>query len=230
MSDSYAARAHEADEPSPRERLARYGPQALSTTELLAMLLRTGTEERTPTDLAESVLKKCQGLRGVARASVKELSKVKGIGPLKGTQIAVSVELGRRLAARAADPNPIVRSPDDVADLLLPDLIDAKKEHFFSIILDKKNRVIKVVTVSVGTLDASLVHPREVFREAIVSSAAAIIVAHNHPSGDPAPSEEDRGLTLRLIDSGKLLGIPVLDHLILGDDRFISLKQHGWMG
>lgn len=230
MSDAYDVKAHEEGEPSARERLARYGPQALSTTELLAMLLRTGTDERTPTDLAESLLKKCQGLRGVARASVKELSKVKGVGPLKGMQIAVAVELGRRLAARSAEPNPIVRSPDDVADLLLPDLIDAKREHFLAVLLNKRNQVLKVVTVSVGTLDASLVHPREVFREAIASSAAAVIVAHNHPSGDPSPSDEDRGLTQRLVDSGKLLGIPVLDHLILGDDRYVSLKQQGLMG
>jgi DNA repair protein RadC len=229
MSDSYGAGpGRDADAPSPRERLVRHGPQALSTTELLSLLLR-GSDEQTPSGAAEALLKRYHGLRGIARATVKELSKVKGIGPVKGMHLAVCVELGRRLAARTAEPNPIVRSPEDVADLLLPEVMDAKKEHFFAVLLDKKNRVLRVHTVSIGILDASLAHPREVFSEAIAASAAAVIVAHNHPRGDPEPSEEDRHLTNRLIESGRILGIPVLDHLVLGDDRWVSLKERGWM-
>jgi DNA repair protein RadC len=227
LSESYGfGRDRESDGPSARERLARYGPQALSTTELLAQLLR-GAEEKSPKDLAESVIKSCKGLRGIARAGVKELSRIKGVGPVKGMQLAVCVELGRRLAARTGEPNPIVRSPEDIADLLLPELMDSKKEHFVAVLLDKKNRVIKVHTVSIGTLDASLAHPREVYKEAIAASAAAIIVAHNHPSGDPEPGDEDRRLTARLAESGRLLGIPLLDHVILGDDRWVSMKERG---
>jgi DNA repair protein RadC len=160
---------------------------------------------------------------------VDELAQIKGLGPVKGVQIAACVELGKRLATYTEDSRPVIRTPQDVANLLMPELRDARKEHFKSLLLDVKNRVLKTVTVSVGTLDASIVHPREVFRDALAVSAAAMIVAHNHPSGDPTPSPEDRQVTARLCEAGKVMGIEVLDHVVLGDGRWISLKQLGWM-
>jgi DNA repair protein RadC len=213
----------------PRERLLRYGPQSLSTAELLAMVLQSGTQERSAAELAEGVIHRFQGLRGVAKASVKELSRVKGVGTTKAVQIAACVELGRRLAARVADPQTIIGSPDDVADLLLPELCDAAREHFKAVMLDTKNKVLKVATVSIGSLDQTIVHPREVFKEAIAVSAASVIVAHNHPSGDPTPSQEDRQVTARLVEAGRILGIELLDHLVLGADRWVSLKQLGML-
>lgn len=216
-------------EERPRERLIRYGPQALSTAELLAIVLRTGTKERSAIGLAEMLLSEHEGLRGVANATVDELTRIKGIGPVKGVQVLACVELGRRLAAHTNEPRPIIRSPEDAALLLMPELRDAAKEHFKSVLLDTKNRVIKILTVSVGSLDASIVHPREVFKDAIAASAASLLVAHNHPSGDPTPSAEDKQVTKRLVEAGQMLGIEVLDHLILGDGRWISLKERGMM-
>jgi len=216
-------------EERPRERLLRYGPQALSTAELLAIVLRTGTQERSAIDLAEYLLSQHGGLRGVANASVDELARIKGIGPVKGVQIAACVELGRRLAAHTDVEREAIRSPEDVAHYLLPKLRDVTKEHFISLLLDTRNRVMKMQTVSVGSLDASIVHPREVFKDAIAASAASVIVAHNHPSGDPTPSAEDRKVTARLVEAGQILGIEVLDHLIIGDGRWVSLKQQGLM-
>lgn len=229
MTEIYRVVPRDPDAPSPKEKMTRYGAQSLATTELLALVLKTGTREKSPLTLAELLLKRCGGLRGVAKADVKELSRIKGIGPLRGLQIAACMELGRRLAARTSEPNPIIRSPEDLADLLMPSLLAEKKEHFLAVLLDTKNRVIRVHTVSVGTLDASLVHPREVFKEAISASAASLIVAHNHPSGDPTPSPEDKQVTARLVEAGKLLGIDVLDHLVLGDERWVSLKERGLM-
>jgi DNA repair protein RadC len=216
-------------EERPRERLQRYGPQVLSLGELLAIVLRTGTKERSAIALADHLLKVHGGIRGVANASVDELAKVKGIGPVKGVQIAACVELGKRLSSYTEDSRPCIRTPEDVSHLLMAELRDARKEHFVALLMDTKNRVVKKVTVSVGTLDASIVHPREVFKDAVACSAAAVIVAHNHPSGDPTPSPEDRQVTARLCEAGRVMGIEVLDHVVLGDGRWVSLKQLGWM-
>jgi DNA repair protein radc len=149
---------------------------------------------------------------------------------MKGQDLLACIELGRRLFARAPNnENPIVASPQDVADFLMPRITDPKKEHFFALLLDVKSRLIRFQTVSIGTLDASLVHPREVFKEAIAASSSSIIVAHNHPSGDPTPSAEDRKVTTRLIEAGKILGIDVLDHIVFGEEQWVSLKQLGMM-
>lgn len=211
----------------PRERLMANGASALSTAELLAIQLRIGTKERSALGLAEQLLSQFSGLRGIANASVEELSVVKGIGPVKAVEIAAAVELGRRLAALTSEEKPCIRSPQDVANLLTPELRDVKKEHFKSLLLNTKNQVIKINTVSIGILDSSLVHPREVFKDAIQASAASIIVAHNHPSGDPTPSPEDKRVTQRLAECGTLLGIDLLDHIIIGDNRWVSLKERG---
>jgi DNA repair protein RadC len=214
-------------EERPRERLQHHGPSAVSTAELLAIQLRTGTQERSAIGLGELLLSEFEGLRGVANATIEEMARIKGVGPVKAVQIAAAFELGKRLAALSEEDRPVIHSPQDVANLLLPELRDVKKEHFKSLLLDTKNRVQKIRTVSIGILDSSLVHPREVFKDAIQASAASIIVAHNHPSGDPTPSAEDKRVTQRLAEAGQILGIELLDHIILGDNRWISLKERG---
>src|SRR5579862_9529949 len=210
-----------------RERLASYGPSALSTTELLAIQLRSGTRERSALSLAELLLDALGGIKAVAVASLEELSRVKGIGPVKAVEIAAALEMGKRVSVVSAEARPCIHSPQDVANLLMPELRDLKKEVLKSLLLDSKNRVMKILTVSIGILDSSLVHPREVFRDAILASSASIIVSHNHPSGDPTPSAEDKRVTERLAESGRLLGIDLLDHIIIGDNRWVSLKERG---
>jgi len=211
----------------PRERLEKHGAGALSITELLAIQLRSGSTVKSALGVADEMLHTFGGLRGIAASDRLELCRVKGVGPVKATEIAAAVELGRRLAALTTEEKPCIRSPQDVSNLLMADMRDLKKEHLRTLLLDSKNRVMKTCSVSIGVLDSSLVHPREVFRDAIISSAAAIIVVHNHPSGDPSPSAEDRRISLRLHECGILLGIELLDHVILGDNRFVSLKERG---
>lgn len=213
----------------PRERLIAFGPEYLSPAELLAILLRTGTERYSAIGLAEHLIKDFGGLRGVAAMNVDELSKVHGIGPAKAAQIKAAIEFGRRLVATSADERYKIRSPQDVYNYLSLDLRDEKREHFVALLLDTKNGVLQRYTVSVGDLSSSIVHPREVFTEAVRRSAASMIVAHNHPSGDPNPSPEDIAVTRRLVEAGELLGIDVLDHIVLGDGRYISLKEKGFM-
>ncbi|HSV74952.1 MAG TPA: DNA repair protein RadC [Chthonomonadales bacterium] len=210
-------------EEAPRERLVRYGAQSLSTEELISMLLGTGTAAGV--SAATRLLAKFGGSSGLARAAMRDVAKVHGVGLHRAAQLMASIELGRRMTARVRSTPAVVRGPEDVADLLLPSMQGSKQEQFTVLLLDTKHNVLKITPVSVGTLDASLVHPREVFREAIASSAAAIIVAHNHPSGDPTPSEEDRRVTERLMAAGQLIGIEVLDHVIVGDDRWVSMKR-----
>ncbi|HLJ54112.1 MAG TPA: DNA repair protein RadC [Chthonomonadaceae bacterium] len=211
----------------PRERLKQFGASTLSNTELLAIQLRTGSSIQSALGLAGELLHAFGGLRGLATAQREELTRVRGIGDVKATEICAAIELGRRLSALTADDKPCIRSPQDVSNLLMAEMRDLKKEHLRSLLLDTKHRVMRVCTVSIGTLDSSLVHPREVFKDAILASAAAIIVVHNHPSGDPSPSAEDRRITTRLHECGQLLGIELLDHIILGDNRHVSLKERG---
>jgi DNA repair protein RadC len=221
-----AIREMPADE-RPRERLVKYGAGVCSAAELLAIHLRTGTPERSALGLGELLLKEFSGLRGVSCASIEELSRIKGVGEVKAVQIVAAVELSKRLSVLNNDERPAIHSPQDVSTLLMPELRDLKKEYLKSLLLDSKNRVMKINTVSIGILDSSLVHPREVFKDAIVASAASIIVAHNHPSGDPTPSIEDKRVTQRLYEAGQLLGIDLLDHVVIGDNRWVSLKQIG---
>ena len=209
----------------PRERMLNVGPQALNASELLAILMRTGSAERSVLSLADHLVHSFNGLRGVASASLEELCKIKGIGEVKAIEIMAAVEMGKRISVLSQEDRPAVRSPQDVVNLLMPEMRDLKKEHLKSVLLDVKNRVQKIITVSIGTLDSSLVHPREVFKDAILASAASIIVAHNHPSGDPTPSKEDIAVTLRLHEAGTVMGIELLDHLIIGDNRWVSLKE-----
>lgn len=213
----------------PRERLLQYGADALSVSELLAILLRTGTEKYSALGLADHLLSTFGSLRGVAGATIEEMSRIHGLGPAKAAQIKAAIEFGRRLVASSEEERPKVRSPQDVYNLLGPTLRDQKREHFIALLLDTKGGVFRQVTVSVGDLSSSLVHPREVFTEAVRRSAASILVAHNHPSGDPTPSPEDAAVTRRLVEAGSLLGIEVLDHVVLGDNRWVSLREKGLM-
>ena len=211
----------------PRERLLQYGADSLSTAELLAILLRTGTEKYSAIGLGNHLMSHFGGLRGVASMTISEMSQVHGIGPAKAAQIKAAIEFGRRLVAASPEERPRIRSPQDVYNLLGPSLRDERKEHFVALLLDTKGGVFRNTTISIGDLSSSLVHPREVFTEAVRHSAASIIVAHNHPSGDPAPSPEDAAVTRRLCEAGQLLGIEVLDHVVLGDSRWVSLREKG---
>jgi DNA repair protein RadC len=213
----------------PRERMQQFGAQALSNAELLAILLRTGTFAESAVYLAQKVLIEAGSLRNLVDMSKDQLMTIKGIGPAKALQIQASIELGRRLARTTMSDTITIRSPQDVSTYLMEDLRYLQKEHFVCLFLNTKNHVIGQETLSMGSLNASIVHPREVFRAAIKRSSASIICVHNHPSGDPTPSPEDIQMTARLVEAGQIIGIEVLDHIILGDQNFVSLKEKGFM-
>lgn len=212
----------------PRERLWREGPGALSETELLAIVLRTGSKEGSALDLAKYLLRAFGGLAGLSGAAPEELSAVKGMGQAKAAQVGAALELGRRLGEGSV-PRPAVNNPEDAARLVMGRMHCLDREEFRVILLNTKNRVIQVETVAVGTLNSSGVEPREVFKNAIRRSAAAVILVHNHPSGDPTPTRQDIGLTQRLVQAGELVGIEILDHIIIGDNKYVSLKAEKLM-
>lgn len=211
----------------PRERLLKEGAEVLSDAELLAILLGTGSREATALELASQLLTVFQSLRRLVDATVEELSQMKGVGPAKASQVKAALELARRLSRYSDLPRSAIRSPEDAAGLVMEEMRHLDREHFRAILLNTKNQVVTVDNVSVGTLNSSTVHPRELFRNAIKRSAAALILLHNHPSGDPAPSREDIDITGRLVQAGKIVGIEVLDHVIIGDNKFTSLKAEG---
>lgn len=211
----------------PRERMISYGADALSHAELLAILIRTGTKNQSAVELATNLLQQCGSLRDLVDMSVEELTTIKGIGQAKALQLLAGIELGKRVARSRLGDVVTVRSPYDAAMYVMEEMRYLKKEHFVCLFLNTKNHIIGKETLSIGTLNASLVHPREVFRAAIRISSASIICLHNHPSGDPTPSSEDIQITQRLAEAGSLLGIEILDHLIIGDGKFVSLKEQG---
>jgi DNA repair protein RadC len=211
----------------PRERLARLGAGALLDSELLAIILRVGVGGENAVRMAERLLGHFGGLSGLARASVAELSSVKGVGVAKAVQLKAAFELGRRLLIESPDERPQVLSPADAARLLMGEMSLLSQEQLRVMLLDTRNRVLDMQTVYVGGLNSAVVRVSEVFREAITHNCAAIIVAHNHPSGDPDPSPEDVAITRRIVEAGHLLGIEVLDHLVIGHQRFVSLKERG---
>jgi len=213
----------------PRERLERYGADALGLSELIAILLRVGNARTSALQLAQHLIGRFGCLRGLAMASVQELSSINGIGLAKACQLKAAFELGKRLATTPDAPKVIVTAPQDAANLVMEEMRYLTEEHFRVICLDTRNQVIKIMDTSIGSLNASIVHPRETFRPAIINNAAALILLHNHPSGDPTPSKEDLSLTARLVQCGEMIGIPVFDHLIIGDGRFLSLKERGLM-
>lgn len=209
----------------PRERLMYYGASALSTSELLAILLRVGVKGESVINLATRLLSQYGGLSGLAKASFGELQKIKGVGSTKVTQIKAALELGRRLLVESPEERPQIRSPADAANLVMVEMSLLEQEHLRLLLLDTKNRVLQMPTVYVGNLNTSVIRVGELFRYALRENCAGIIVVHNHPSGDPAPSPEDVRVTERIVEAGQLLDIDVLDHLIIGKGRFVSLKE-----
>ncbi|EGT3616711.1 JAB domain-containing protein [Clostridium perfringens] len=208
----------------PREKLLFYGAQFLSNEELLAIILRTGNKDSNVVELSYRIIHSVGGLKGLFKASAKELMEVKGVKEAKATQILAMCELYRRFKASEFTQVKISK-PSDVAELVLDELRMLQQEVLMLLTLDTKNKVISKKEIFRGGLNSSLVHPREIFREAVKDSAASIIICHNHPSGDPAPSKDDINITTRLKECGKMMGIELLDHLIIGDNRFISLKE-----
>jgi len=224
MKDSFTVRDLPLSE-RPRERLLKLGGEALSAPEILAVILGRGTKGESVMMTSQKLLSRFGNLKGVANASVEELTQTKGIGPAKATQIKAALEFSRRLEADASEkPRPVLKSPEDVAAEVKSQLKGKKKEHFLVLCLDTRNRLMDRKLVSMGSLDTSIVHPREVFKEAVSSCAASVIFAHNHPSGDPEPSKEDVELTKRLARAGEIMGIDVLDHIIVCDKSYVSLK------
>lgn len=209
----------------PRERLLSEGPAALSSSELLGILFGIGSREKTAVELAGEVISESGDLFGLHNVTVHELVKIHGIGEAKACIILAAVEFGKRLGRVRNPGRPVISSPTDVEGLLRGRIANLDRENFVAVLLNTKNEVLEVSTISVGTLSASLVHPREVFKPAIRASAASVVLAHNHPSGKVDPSREDREVTRRLCDASEIIGIDVLDHVILGDGYF-SMKEH----
>lgn len=218
---------HEADRP--RERLIRQGSQSLSNQELLAILLRTGTKEESVLALSNRVLMNFEKLHALKHATLEEITSIKGIGEAKAVQLLAAIELGRRLAQKEIDSRYTIRSPEDAAAFLMPEMSALNQEHFVVLFLNVKNQILHKQTIFIGSLNASIVHPREIFREAVKRSAASIICAHNHPSGNATPSPEDIEVTERLHEAGLIIGIELLDHVIIGDHQYISMKEKGYM-
>ena len=209
----------------PRERLQQFGVEALSAQEILALILGRGIAGESVTVTAQRLLNRFDGIKGLADATVEELSQVKGIGLAKAAQIKAVFELGKRLESYpGTGKQPVLTNTAEVVSLVQGRLRGKKKEHFMALLLDTRGQLIRIAEVSVGSLDSSIVHPREVFKEAISASAASVIFVHNHPSGDSEPSKDDIGLTKRLAEAGEIMGIDVLDHIIVCDHSYLSLK------
>ncbi len=212
-----------ADVDMPREKLERLGPEALRDEELLAILLRTGYEGRNVLEISRGIIKRYP-VNKLVDMDLKELTTIKGIGQAKAAGLVAGFELAKRGLNQGIGIEPSITSPVDVLGFLT-DIKDRRKEYFVALFLNARNQVICREDVSVGSLNASLVHPREVFAPAVGSSAASVILAHNHPSGDVTPSREDIELTRRMVQAGEIMGIEVLDHLIVGSERFLSMKE-----
>ncbi len=213
----------------PRERLLAKGADTLSDAQLLAILLRTGRRDSSAVQVAIDLLNRSGGLGGLSTCGIEELCAIPGMGPAKVAQLKAAIELGRRSMAMPLSTGTRISSSSDLYRHFHPLLRDQKHEIFKIVLLDAKNSFVKETTISKGSLTLSIVHPREVFAFAVRESAAGIIFLHNHPSGDPTPSPEDRQLTDRLVEAGNLLGIPVLDHIVIGDSRYVSFADEGWL-
>lgn len=212
----------------PRERLLSEGPEALSSAELLGILFGIGSREKTAVELASEVISGSGDLFGLHNISVHDLVKIHGVGEAKACIILAAVEFGKRLGRVRNPGRPVISSPADVDGLLRGRIANRDRENFVAVLLNTKNEVLEIPTISIGTLSNSLVHPREVFKPAVRASAASVVLAHNHPSGKVEPSREDREITGRLVDAAEILGIEVLDHIIVGDGYF-SMKERGML-
>lgn len=213
----------------PRERFIKHGPESLSNHELIAIIIQTGSKNDSVLSLANKLLVHFDGLRLLKDASLDELKTIKGIGTVKAIQVLASIELGRRVSNLVYSDRYCIRSPEDAAKYMMNDMRFLTQEHFVCLYLNTKNQVMHKQTVFIGSLNASIVHPREVYKEAFRRSAASIICLHNHPSGDPSPSREDIEVTKRLVECGKIIGIDLLDHIIIGENKFVSLKEKGYV-
>ena len=211
----------------PRERLQHAGAASLSNAELLAITLRIGGRGENVLDMAQRLLSTYHGLGGLARASCGELAQEHGVGTAKSAQVLAAFELGKRLLVASPDDRPQVTSPADAANLLMAEMSTLEQEHLRTLLLDTKHRVLASPTVYVGNVNTSVIRVAELFREAIRLNCVALIVAHNHPSGDPTPSPDDIKVTEQIVQAGKLLDIEVLDHLVIGQQRYVSLKERG---
>jgi DNA repair protein RadC len=211
----------------PRERLELRGEGVLLTAELLAIILRVGTRDENVIRLAERLLVGYEGLAGLARAPFSELVAVKGLGPAKVTQLKAAFELGRRLLAADPQSRITVTVPQDAANLIMAEMSAFEQEHLQVLVLNTRHQVLRIYTIYVGSLNSAVVRVGELFREAVRNNAAALIIAHNPPSGDPTPSADDVGVTRQCVEAGRLLDIEVLDHLVIGDGKFVSMKERG---
>jgi DNA repair protein RadC len=211
----------------PRERLQNYGPGALSTAELLAIILRTGVGGQNVLSMAGSLLARFHGLAGLARASLPELCEERGLGPAKAAQLKAALELGRRLLIASPDDRPQIHSPAEAANLVLLDMAFLEQEHLRVILMDTRNCLMGITSVYIGNVNTAMLRVGEVFRDAVRNNAPQVIVVHNHPSGDPSPSPEDVKVTEQIVSAGQLLDIEVLDHLVIGRQRYVSMKERG---
>ncbi len=212
----------------PRERLQKLGPDALSSQELLALVIGRGIPKKSVMTIAQELLLRFGSVKSISQASIEELSQIKGIGIAKAAQIKACFELGKRESLEPDDLAPFdIKNPEAVVKAVRASIQDKAKEHFKLILLNSRNKILRISPVSTGTLTTSLVHPREVFRDAITHSAASVVLAHNHPSGDPEPSEDDLKITRKLVESGKIIGIEVIDHLIICKNSHYSFREKG---
>ncbi|HCQ90238.1 MAG TPA: hypothetical protein DIU45_11470 [Clostridium sp.] len=213
----------------PRERLFRYGAYALSNAELLAIILRTGSQKEDVLSLCNRIISDCNGLNGLLSCDTQDFLSLCGIGEAKAAQLIALSEISKRFKTFKSGDGYRITSAKSAAEYVMEDMRYLKKEYLKLIMLNSKNVVISVKHISVGSLNSSIVHPREVFLEAIKNSSASIIICHNHPSGDPTPSKEDISITNRLKECGKILGIEVLDHIIIGNGIYVSLKERAFL-
>lgn len=213
----------------PREKLQAFGAGALSEKELLAIIINTGTKEDSSIDLGRKIIEKAKSVRGLADLTLEDLTSIKGIGPAKAAKIYAALELSRRISKSRGVSEYKVDSPESIANIYMEELRYLKKEVVKLLLLDTKGAIVGDVLLSEGSLNASIVHPREVYREAIIRSANKLIIVHNHPSGDPSPSEQDIQITKRLQDAGLIMGVDLLDHIIIGDGEFNSLRRMGYL-
>ena len=216
---------HESERP--RERLATLGPQALSNAELIAILLRVGVQGENAVQVGQRLLSTFGGLRGLHSAPFDELCHQRGMGEAKASQIKAAIELGRRLTLESPEERPVINSPGDAAALVQYEMSALEQEHLRVILLDRRNRVLAIDDLYRGSVSSAQVRVGEIFKAAIRKNASAVIVTHNHPSGDPTPSPDDVALTRAIVQAGKLMDIDVLDHLVIGSGRYVSLKERG---
>lgn len=209
----------------PQERLLRYGADSLSNSELLAVILRTGTKNENVINLSQRIITAFNGINGLLEASQDDLMSISGIKEAKASQILSMAEMAKRFQTYRSGDSYMINSPGDAADLIMVELREFKQEVLKVLLLNTKNIVIGIHNASMGSLNSSIVHPREIYKEAIRKSAASIIMVHNHPSGDPSPSSEDLAATGRIKEVGKIIGIELLDHIIIGDGKYISLRE-----